>query len=157
MGGPGKIDNEEHDETDNFLEVNFKINDIIYCSAENYFQCCKTTNKEQFEYIYKSGPGVTAWKAGADVTIRDDWEEVKVDVMYEGNKAKFEQNPELAKKLCSTKGQVIFTKSSDFWNYWNGRIMERIRAEIRQDGEFDLKIAAERKASMDDYRASKKK
>lgn len=35
------------------------------------------------------------WSASRNVTLRSDWEKVKVRVMYTGNKAKFEQNEDL--------------------------------------------------------------
>jgi predicted NAD-dependent protein-ADP-ribosyltransferase YbiA (DUF1768 family) len=69
--------------------------------AENYFQCHKTTNKEDFEKIRSSGSGADGWAA----TSRR-LEEVKVQIMYDGNKAKFEQHPDLVKALVSTKGPV---------------------------------------------------
>jgi predicted NAD-dependent protein-ADP-ribosyltransferase YbiA (DUF1768 family) len=34
--------------------------------------------------------------------VREDWEKIKVDVMYKCNKAKMEQNPDFEKVLCST-------------------------------------------------------
>jgi predicted NAD-dependent protein-ADP-ribosyltransferase YbiA (DUF1768 family) len=154
MGGPASIDNEEHEETDNFLKCSFTIDNITYCSSENYFQCQKTINKEDFTIIYNSGAGISCWNAGSKIKLRNDWEKVKVEVMYTGNKAKIEQNPEFMKKLCSSKGPIVFTRSSDFWNYWNGKIFERIRAECRQNGEEDLKVISEITELMEKYKAS---
>ena len=57
MGGPARIDGKYHPETDNFQYCEFKINDIEYYSAENYFQCAKTTTKEDHEKVRKSGHG----------------------------------------------------------------------------------------------------
>ena len=154
MGGPGIIDGEEHEETNNFLECHFIIDNISYVSSENYFQCAKTSNKADFEKIKQSGAGKTVWEAGSKITLRDDWEKIKVDIMYIANYAKIHQNPDLAKRLACTNGSISFIHSSDFWNYWNSRIFERIRAEIRQNEEQDLKIAAEIKAQMEEYKVS---
>ena len=57
-GGPAKIDGEYHNETDNFQPIKFKLNGIEFFSAENYFQCMKTTSKEEFEKIRNSGCGM---------------------------------------------------------------------------------------------------
>jgi len=94
---------------------------------------------------------MSVWSAGSRIKLRPDWEAIKVRVMYTGNKLKFEQNPELAKKLCATTGKVKFHGSTSFWCKWNGLIMERIRAELRQNGEEDAKVAAEIKQMMDNY------
>ncbi|CAF1312358.1 unnamed protein product [Adineta steineri] len=44
MDGPADINGKSHPETDNFLPCKFVIGGITYSSAENYFQCAKTTN-----------------------------------------------------------------------------------------------------------------
>ena len=77
--------------------------------------------------------------AGSRVTLREDWEGVKVEEMYKGNKAKFEQNKHLAELLTASKGPIFFGGSTEFWCKWNALIMERLRAELRQNGEEDLK------------------
>ena len=53
--------------------------------------------------------------------------------MYIGNKAKFEQNKQLANKLLPTTGSVSFYASSSFWCKWNSKIIQLIRAELRND------------------------
>ena len=43
------------------------------------------------------------------VKLRPDWEAVKVRVMYDGNRAKFEQHPEKAANLVSSgRGRIHF-------------------------------------------------
>ncbi|CAF1422439.1 unnamed protein product [Adineta ricciae] len=152
MGGPADIDGKSHPETDNFLPCKFVIDGITYSSAENYFQCAKTTNQADRDMVLRSGPGTSAWAAGQRVKIRDDWESIKVDAMYTGNLAKFQQNDELRQALLSSgNGSVRFTGSTAFWNYWNGLIMERIRAELRQNGETDARRAAEIRDEMEKF------
>ncbi|CAF1166486.1 unnamed protein product [Didymodactylos carnosus] len=152
MGGPGIIDGQPHTETDNFQKCSFKIKDIEYYSAENYFQAQKATNPQDHDRVRQSGCGADVWMAGSGIKLRPDWESVKVQVMYEGNKAKFDQNPNYAEQLKNSKGRVTFAVSSPFWNKWNGLIMERIRAEIRQNGKEDEETAKEIKAKMDKYK-----
>ncbi|CAF1550200.1 unnamed protein product, partial [Rotaria sordida] len=76
MGGPGVIDGKEHPETDNFLPCKFVIGGITYSSAENYFQCAKTTNEQDREKILNSGPGDSCRLAGQTVQLRSDWESI---------------------------------------------------------------------------------
>ena len=71
--------------------------------------------------------------------------------MYNGNKAKFEQNPKLQESLCQTEGRIIFSDSSSFWSKWNGLIMERLRAEFRKNGKEDEKEVESIKLKMEEY------
>jgi len=96
----------------------------------------KCTDKEEFERVRKSGCGADVWSAGSRVKLRPDWEIVKVRKMYDGNKAKYEQNENLRKQLLATKGTVTFHGSTSFWCTWNARITELIREELRgEDGD----------------------
>jgi len=142
MGGPGVIDDKQHHEVDNFLPANFVIKGVQYFSAENYFQAAKCTNLIDRERVRLSGCGMDVYKAGRIVFLRPDWEIVKVREMYIGNRAKFEQNPNLSSLLLPTVGPIRFYGSTDFWCYWNGLIMELIRAELR-NGDGDAQRAAE--------------
>jgi len=152
MGGPAEIDGKTHKETDNFLPCKFVINGIAYTSAENYFQCAKTTNDADREMVLKSGCGVGAWSAGQKIKIRSDWEKVKVEEMYVGNLAKYQQNEDLREQLLSSgNGSIRFTGSTPFWNKWNGLIQERIRAELRQNGDEDAQRAQKIRDLMSKY------
>jgi N-glycosidase YbiA len=156
MGGPADIDGKSHSETDNFLPCKFVIDGVTYTSAENYFQCSKTTNQADRDMVLNSGAGCSAWAAGQKIKIRSDWETVKVDEMYKGNLAKFQQNEDLRNKLIgSGNGKIRFTGSTPFWNKWNGMILERIRAELRQNGDEDAHHAAELRDAMEKFAQGK--
>ena len=138
MGGPSRIDGKVHPETDNFLPCHFIIDGVTYSSSENYFQWAKATNEADRARVLRSGPGPGAWHVGQSIAIRPDWESVKVDEMYKGNLAKFQQNAALSEALVgSGTSPILFGDSTSFWNHWNGLIMERIRAELRQSGDDD--------------------
>jgi ribA/ribD-fused uncharacterized protein len=154
MGGPGLIDGKVHEECDNFSVDYFDVDGVKYPTAEHYFQCQKTFVQEERDEILAKNNAINAWVLGNKVNLRPDWERIKVRVMYEGNKARFEQNPDIAKSLCSTKGRIKMSGSTSFWNHWNGLIMERIRAEMR-DNEEDKKTAEEIKLLMDDFENGK--
>jgi predicted NAD-dependent protein-ADP-ribosyltransferase YbiA (DUF1768 family) len=157
MGGPALIDGKEHQCMDNFFPCRFVVDGIEYPSAENYFQCAKATNDADRLTVLKSGTGVGAWAAGQKIRIRADWQSVKVHEMYNGNLAKFQQNEQLkAAMIGSGNGAVKFIGSTPFWNHWNGLIMTRIRAELRQNGERDALDAARIREQMDKYAAGAK-
>jgi ribA/ribD-fused uncharacterized protein len=135
MGGPALIDGQIHKECDNFSKNNFIVDGVVYPTAEHFFQCQKTFVEEERNLILASDNPLEAWVTGNKVTLRQKWDQIKVNVMYEGNKVRFEQNPEIAKSLCKTTGSISMSGSTNFWNYWNGIIMERIRAELRRSPE----------------------
>ena len=158
MGGPATIDGKAHPETDNFQPCQFQINGITYSSAENYFQWSKATNDQDRARVLKSGTGRTAWQAGQHIAIRGDWEEVKVQEMYNGNRAKFDQNAKEREALVQSGDSPILCRgSTDFWNVWNQIILERIRSELRQNGEKDRQIAEGHRSKMDQYAAQHRK
>ena len=152
MGGPGKVDGKSLKELDNFYKCYFIVGDKTYCSSENYFQCQKATNDKDFEMLNKSGPGVMVWSNSRKIRLRKDWDKIRVDMMYEANYEKFVQNDELKKVLIDTKGDIAITDSSTFWNYWNGRILMRIRAELRKNGEEDDIMIEKITKEMEEYK-----
>eukprot|EP00026_Physarum_polycephalum_P021232 Phypoly_transcript_24354.p1 GENE.Phypoly_transcript_24354~~Phypoly_transcript_24354.p1 ORF type:complete len:179 (+),score=33.25 Phypoly_transcript_24354:67-537(+) len=156
MGGPGKCGGRMLKCVDNFLPAKFVVNNVAYCSAENYFQAQKCTTKEEFEKVRRGGCGADVWMVGSSVKLRNDWEEVKVRVMYEGNKAKFEQNPNLKVELVATQGPITFDNSTAFWCRWNGRICELIREELREEAK-DKDIIKEIWEQITEYEKSQKK
>jgi len=93
-----------------------------------YFQARKFTDEKYVEEIRSEKSGVKCWELGQSrkYKIVSNWEEIKVDVMYEANIAKFKQNEKLREVLLSTKG-AIKAVGFPFWIQWNSRILERIR------------------------------
>ncbi|CAF0801803.1 unnamed protein product, partial [Didymodactylos carnosus] len=58
------------------------------------------TIPEDHERIRQSGSGMSAWQTGASVkSLKPNWEKIKINQMYIGNKAKFDQNSEFAQEL----------------------------------------------------------
>ncbi len=64
-----------------------------------------------------------AKEAGQHVTLRPDWEDVKIKVMENLVRTKFETHPDLAKKLLATDDQTLIegnTHGDDFWGVYCG-------------------------------------
>lgn len=156
MGGPGLIDGESHGETDNFAACVFHDEDgVEFGSAEQYFQYQKCVNEGDRKLILQSGIAADVWSASRRVKLHPLWEAQKVRHMYNGNKLKFDQNPELARALMASEGKVSFGASSAFWCRWNARIMERLRAELRvkagKPADEDLKTVERVEQKMEEY------
>mmetsp|Transcript_18940 Transcript_18940/g.34199 ORF Transcript_18940/g.34199 Transcript_18940/m.34199 type:complete len:145 (-) Transcript_18940:60-494(-) len=139
MGGPAIVDGKAVPATDNFLVRKFVINGKEWQSCEQYFQAMKFASEEYREKIRccNADPrshGMAVWRMGQsrDHKLRDDWESVKVDIMYEANAAKFAQHDDLCAELLATSGPIRAAASTDNWQKWNSEILERIRRELRE-------------------------
>lgn len=81
-----------------------------------------------------------AKKLGRKVMLRDDWEEVKDDLMYKIVLAKFLQNPSLAEALEQTGNAKLIEDNHWGDTYWGvcdgvgenklGEILMRVRDEL---------------------------
>lgn len=109
-------------------------------TLEHYFQAAKTTVEEEYSWIMSSdGPG-TAKRRGRRVTLRPDWEEIKVDVMRNLLREKFSQE-DLRIMLLSTGDEELVEGNywgDRFWGVcngsgknWLGKLLMEIRSEIR--------------------------
>jgi len=128
MGGPAYVDNKVIEEFDNFYERKFtSFSGITYYNTEQYFQSKKCDDREFIEKILSLDDPGDARSLGQECNLRADWENIKVKVMRRGNFYKFYRNKDLMKLLLSTNGSIIFKSSTDFWNKWNGKILEELR------------------------------
>lgn len=76
-------------------------------------------SKRRNARIQKNVPGLNAAEAkklGRSVSLRSDWEGIKVDVMWDIVHTKFSQHPELAEKLLAT-GDAYLVEG----NTWHDR------------------------------------
>lgn len=88
---------------------------IEYASVENAYQAAKTYSKEERCRIAKLAPNASK-KAGRNVKLRDDWESIKLAVMYVGLRQKFDQ-PQWKNQLQANGVEYLVE-----WNNWGDRI-----------------------------------
>lgn len=122
-----------YDFLSNFYPCKVIYNGIEYKHTEGAFQAQKTLNEEERKYIATLTPA-QAKKAcgrkglkGFKVELREDWEEIKYNVMFEVVFIKFRDNPELKEKLLDT-GDALLVEGN-YWhdNYWGNCTCERCR------------------------------
>eukprot|EP01006_Ploeotia_vitrea_P031945 TRINITY_DN64222_c0_g1_i2.p2 TRINITY_DN64222_c0_g1~~TRINITY_DN64222_c0_g1_i2.p2 ORF type:complete len:156 (+),score=17.67 TRINITY_DN64222_c0_g1_i2:34-501(+) len=155
MGGPGFCDGKSHSQMDNFLQRKFTLDGLEWISPEQFFQAQKfPPNSAQWNAVRAEKDGNGCWSLGQQPGIRADWEQVKVDMMYKGNVAKFEQNEDLKQHLTSTTG-AITCGGFPFWAKWNAIILMRIREELRSPEQQNKEVLADMVAQMDAYRQQK--
>lgn len=124
----------------NFYNAPVEYNGIKYQNSEAAFQACKCESDEE-RLLFSNLDGPSAKRLGKHVKLISDWDIIKTQKMYEVCKAKFEQNPDLLKKLLNTKGFTVVegnTWNDTFWGVCNGQgknILGNILMRIRD--EFD--------------------
>ena len=143
MGGEVECGGKKYPELGNFYPCEFVMaeynRDILpteldddaligetWNSTEQYYQAMKSDDIYYRTKMKKETDGLECWKMGQTVRIRDDWDEIKVDLMFKANYAKFKQNKKLRDVLTSTKGE-IFPYSTPEWTPLNKWILESLR------------------------------
>lgn len=108
----------------NFYPVEIKLDGIVYPNAETAFQAQKTMNVEERRKFSMLRNPVQAKRLGRKVKLRDDWEEVKLDIMTEIVSQKFLQHPHLIEMLLQTGDEELVegNKWGDrFWGVCKGK------------------------------------
>ena len=115
------------------------INGEMYPSAEHAFQASKSLDKDGRLGMSVCRSAKEAKQAGRLINLRLDWEDVKVDVMYNILKAKF-ADPELAQKLRDTGDEELIEENNwgdTFWGVCKGKgknmlgnLLMKVRKEI---------------------------
>lgn len=129
----------------NFFRRAIRVRNKRWRTSEHFYQAMKFegTHHERAVMVTKT-PGEAA-KVGRDRSrpLREDWESVKEEVMYEALRAKFTQHADLQKTLLSTgERQLIEHTSRD--SYWGdggdgngknrlGHLLMRLRTELREE------------------------
>lgn len=103
----------------NFAHYGFELDGKWWMTSEHYFQAQKFYGTEYVEIIRLLDNPMKAAKLGRNrnLPLREDWEEVKDDVMRKAVYAKFSQNIELKNILLDTDSEYIVENTSNDY-YW---------------------------------------
>lgn len=120
----------------NFYEAPITVEGLRFRCVEAAFQAAKCPSRaKEFENLN----GSEAKRLGRRVALRPDWEESKLEVMYQLLAAKFAQHPELAEKLKATSEPIVEdnTWGDTYWGRCNGRgqnhlgqLLERLKITL---------------------------
>ncbi len=116
---------------------------LLYPSVENYYQANKTL-KLDARIPFQTYPPGQAKRAGRKLNIREDWNEIKEDVMEYGLRQKYNQDPYRG-KIAWTGNRII--QEGNTWNdtFWGicaktnvgqnklGKLLMKIRSEIQDE------------------------
>lgn len=136
----------EYDFLSNFTYSPITRYGISVPTAEHAFQMLKATNFNDMQYIAQAHTPGLAKSRGRAVNMRGDWEQVKYEVMYAVQVDKYQQNPQLLKKLLATGDAEL--EEGNWWhdNIWGnckcdhckniegrnmlGEILMKVRSEL---------------------------
>lgn len=120
-------------------------------TVEHKFQAAKTNDPMLKSWVLAAHSPGEAKRRGRKVTLREDWEKVKFDVMLELVRDKFYSDPRLARQLLETGNATLYEGNSWHDTYWGvdirtgkgvnalGKILMQVRGEIAADTEFRSK------------------
>ena len=137
---------DEYGEFSNFAAFPFTLDGKQWPTSEHYFQAQKFEDAEYREKIRLAKSPMVAARLGRSrkIKLRDDWEEIKIDVMRTAVKKKFATHAELTELLLSTGNEELIEAAPGdyFWGCgkdgsgqnWLGRILMEVRHELRKEG-----------------------
>ncbi|KAL5516949.1 hypothetical protein EMCRGX_G002406 [Ephydatia muelleri] len=129
----------------NFYPCHVVIDGKTWPSTEHYFQAQKFVGTPYVEAIRLFPTAREAFQLSrspqASRWCRGDWERVKEDIMLKALRCKFNDNPELKKKLLATgnKRLIEHTHNDSYWADGGdgsgknklGKLLERVRSELQ--------------------------
>lgn len=128
----------------NFQTCSVEFEGEIYPSTEHAYMAAKTTNPLIRSHIKSLKTAREAKAFGRIMPLRDNWEDMKFNIMLEINRRKYFDNPALGKMLLDTGDAYL--EEGNSWNdrYWGvcpvgsgkgqnnlGKIIMIIRDELK--------------------------
>lgn len=120
----------------NFFPVLILFEQRTYLSVEAAYQAAKTLDLDERQQFERIGPG-TAKRLGRRVTLREDWELVKIDIMRVLLQEKFRRGGQLWEQLQTTKphelvegnywGDIFWGRCAGEGENWLGKLLMEIR------------------------------
>lgn len=98
----------------NFLPAEVELDGEVYPTTEHAYQAAKTLDHAARDYVRHAPSPGKAKRDGRRLTMRDDWDEVKVDVMEALLRQKFAPRTEHFDTLMADTDERIVE-----WNRWH--------------------------------------
>jgi hypothetical protein len=117
---------DKHRFLSNFYPAEVEYEGVKYPTVEHAYQAAKTIDLIQRQQLIKTCQTPSqANKFGYTVTLRNDWDDMKLKVMWDLLKQKFYNHPDLKKKLIETGEAELI--EGNYWhdNYWGACTCEK--------------------------------
>ena len=129
----------------NYSMYTTPYNGLNFTNSEAAFHAQKSLDENERKKFELLKPNDSK-RLGRSINLRDDWEEVKDNIMYEIVKSKFDNNSDIKKKLLDTGNRELYEGNT--WNdkYWGvvkegnnligkntlGKILMKLREEYKK-------------------------
>lgn len=113
----------------NFYSSPLHFNFRDYPTAEHAYQAAKTRNALHIQWIQSAPTPSEAKARGRKITVRDNWDILKVPVMYMILVEKFGQNPILKVKLLETENSVLVESNTWHDTVWGCCLCQKHKGE----------------------------
>lgn len=127
----------------NFYPSDVVLDDHEYATVEHAYQAAKTTSPQERDRVRRARTAGSAKHLGRRVTMRPDWDAVKLEVMKRLLRQKFRPGSTLAARLVATGGSELV--EGNYWGdtYWGqcpvgtgynhlGRLLMQVRGELQE-------------------------
>ncbi len=132
----------EHRFLSNFWYADVMLSGLAYPTTEHAFQAAKTRDIGERKEIQGALTPGNAKRLGRAVTMRTDWDFIKLHVMLDVTRKKY-AHPALRKQLIAT-GNAVLVEGNDwgdtYWGVcngagtnWLGKVLMCVRDELRAD------------------------
>lgn len=132
----------QHDFLSNFYESSIIYDGVEYPTSEHAYQAAKSIDPAARKYILGCKTPREAKRAGKALTLRENWDIIKIDIMTEIVRDKFTRHPDLAVKLLATGDARLIegnTWGDIYWGVCNGKgynhlgkILMQVREELKK-------------------------
>jgi len=113
----------EYEFLSNFYETLVCYDGWMYPTSEHAYQAAKTLNVNERQKIRNASTPGKAKKIGRSVTLREDWEDVKIKIMFNIVLDKFIRHSILRQRLLDT-GDIYLVEGNSwgdkFWGVCDG-------------------------------------
>lgn len=125
----------------NFKKARMFIFGRWWNNVESPYQASKAIHSSDFHAIWMCKTPREAMNLGRSITVKNNWEEVKNQTMYECIFSKFTQNHDLLQQLLDTEHSELI-EDSPIDSYWGrgpnwdginqlGKTLMKVREELR--------------------------
>lgn len=126
----------------NFYPAEVDFEDATYPTVEHAYQAAKTLDVAERQCVRRARSPGAAKRLGRKITMRPDWDAIKLEVMRRFVRQKFYTDSVLAGWLCATGDQELV--EGNYWGdtFWGqcpvgvgfnhlGKILMEVREELR--------------------------
>lgn len=124
----------------NFWPAKVWYDGVEYPTVEHAYQAAKTTIISERQLISEIGPAGEVKRLAKELTLRPDWDKVKLNIMQYLVRQKFKYDP-LKQKLLNTEGMELVETNNWRDTFWGvcrgngdnhlGKILMKVRIELR--------------------------